>query len=92
MNWIEIKEKYPKSEPLIDKCIRTDRDLYDFFDEQGIHISVYYSDCEFFECSIFNNQGDIAGWDYLETNEFETRTEAEVKAFTKAFEILEEKL
>ena len=86
MNWNKIKEKYPKSEALIDKCIRTDRDLYDFFDEQGIYINAYKYSSKWWAYDIMG-----IGIDESEI-QFKTRTEAEEKAFEKAFEILENKI
>ena len=100
MNWNKIKEQYPKSEALIDKCIRTDRDLYDFFDEQGIYIDVQPNLITpdlinkrklKFSCEVYTNQGEFL---YEECGKtfWDTRTEAEEKAFEKAFEILESKV
>ena len=75
--YIEMNDKH---------TIVNDRYLYDFFDEQGINISI----------------GAFLGFDYriyqkantLASNKitFDTRTLAEEKAFEKAFEILENKL
>ena len=90
MNWNLIKEKYPKSEALIDKCIRTDRDLYDFFDEQDIIIEIgYFSEVGEFSYATYkyalpNGVSLDSGYGY------KTRTEAEEQAFIKAFEILED--
>lgn len=76
------------------------RDLYDFFDENGIII----------ECSVSYDYDDvfteqvksIYEWSYdiitigietiWESHRFKTRKEAEQEAFGKAFEILEQKL
>ncbi len=83
MNWDKTKEKCPKSEALIDKCIRTDRDLYDFFDEQGIYLTTAHGYKGFYVIiGELDWQGDF----------YKTRTLAEEKAFEKAFEILEDKL
>jgi hypothetical protein len=100
MNWKQIKEKYPKAFdkyidwchaedcPSIDCYSHNDRDAYDFFDEQGIYITV-------------NTESYFGGWIYyIEDKEhqiigddgyydYKTRTEAEEKAFEEAFEILE---
>lgn len=74
------------------------RDLYDFFDEQGIYINVYpYIHLDTFqsmEADIYvtYTDGDI---DKISINSLELdnpRSEAEIDAFTKAFEILENKL
>ena len=70
--------------------------LYDFFDEQGIYINVnwrnYYDTNHnhrtFFDWEVYTE--DISG--YSSEVEEPTRTEAEEKAFEKAFEILEGKL
>ena len=96
MNWNKIKEKYPKAhKKLFDTCkvvidIDSDRDLYDFFDEQGIIINVY---------NLFGSfWWDIKEYyerlfaEHAKEDQYKTRTEAEEKAFTKAFELLEEKL
>jgi len=105
MNWDEIKKKYPKAVELIYECAdkyaigafiddyKYNRLLYDLFDEQGVYINI---STQFHEDNIkmwdFYIIGDD-GWNLAElTYEFTTRTEAEEKAFTKAFEILEEKL
>ena len=89
MNWNKIKEKYPKSEALIDKCIRTDRDLYDFFDEQGIYIGigVPLPGQDFWDAKITTPED----YKYIHST-FPTRTEAEEKAFERAFELLESKV
>ena len=106
MNWTEIKEKYPKAFGLLESFLKGKelmameqrnrhpitvmRFLYDFFDEQGIIINVY---------NFFGN----FWWDIKEhytrvfaehakEDQSKTRTEAEGKAFEKAFEILEAKL
>ena len=74
-----------------------DRDLYDFFDEQGIYIGIIYQyyyntldtcDHYYFDWEImFGVDDKIISSDVEES----TRTEAEEKAFEKAFEILESK-
>ena len=92
MNWTEIKEKYPKSEALIDKCIRTDRDLYDFFDEQGICIGLCVTMHQLKDKTQYYADFCIDNFLAFETENQDTRTEAEEKAFEKAFEILENKL
>ena len=100
MDWNLIKEKYPK---VFAKCkvwiestkgtfLQTDpRDLYDFFDENGIYI---------YACGAMSEGHIKKFWyamDFLEEpSEYgeyvDTRTEAEEQAFMKALEILEEKL
>ena len=96
MNWNEIKEKYPKAfENLFESGMYHfdghPRDLYDFFDERGIYVDVrpFYYDQLFFITGILTFVTDVAiDW----TEKADTRTEAEEKAFEKAFEILENKL
>lgn len=108
MNWIEIETKYTKafndylkhiggSVLLVDGSLvrRTlvpsvydfinERDLYDFFDENEIYILPEKTEFE---------EGIEWGWDLISDCEygFNSRPEAESAAFTKAFEILENKL
>ena len=103
MKWDKIKEKYPKAWGVLLKWMkylepdiyRLGRNLYDFFDEQGIYIKV------FFDYSVIPKKF-TSYWDWeIDVNyehrcssdvEEPTRTEAEEKAFEKAFFILEEKL
>ena len=70
----------------------TMRDLYDFFDEQEIIISINSiigSDKTDWRWTIYNYKTvRIYGSELT----FNTRTEAEQESFTKAFEILEERL
>ena len=65
-----------------------DRNLYDFFDENEIWIDI---DHEFGADWTFTIDNGGNGHDGDGTI-YKTRTEAETAAFTKAFEILEEKL
>ena len=66
------------------------RDLYDFFDEQGLIILIDLSTEEgFYGYLVTENNLFI---DDSDTDYAKTRTEAEEKAFEKAFEILEKKL
>ncbi len=79
---------------------RNIRDLYDFFDEQGIYISIRYDNR--WENPDSTDSEVINYWDWdiddslnnLGSSQVEepTRTEAEEKAFEKAFEILESKV
>ncbi|MCP4394578.1 MAG: hypothetical protein GY804_09975 [Alphaproteobacteria bacterium] len=104
MNWDKIKEKCPKA---FDKWIKQsgfillkslkdiedaydDRQLYDFFDEQGIYITVSISG----GCSKHRVEGEhLEQEDIIQTSWVtKPRTEAEEKAFIKAFEILERRL
>ena len=94
MNWNNIKEKYPKARELLSKYLSgraeycfewNTRALYDFFDEQGIYISLHHLEDEF----VYEIED---GKDLNSSGEYEsTRTEAETRAFEKAFEILENK-
>lgn len=66
------------------------RDLYDFFDEEEIFISINREDHDFKK---------YFDWDILHDKQYkvelsfpETRSEAETKAFEQAFEILELRL
>jgi len=105
MNWKQINEKYPKANSLFSEWIDkrglinfVDRDLYDFFDEQGIFIQ---SEIEYTrEIDELNNNPHycIEEWYYdihdhslslASDYPFKSRTEAEQAAFEKAFEILE---
>lgn len=69
------------------------RDLYDFFDEQGIHIEItaYYYHELFYEWTICKIKDKALKVEYYK-NKFNTRQQAEEKAFIKSFEILNEKL
>jgi len=76
------------------RCAFENRTLYDFFDEQGVLITI----------SLYHYSETILGWHYEIGDEdgfclddhsseiYKSRTEAEEKAFGKAFEILENKL
>ncbi len=83
----------PKEEP---DLLINERDLYDFFDEQGIYINIcthksIYDEPDKFTISwydIFLNKAENIAHD----GNYYSRTEAEEKAFEKAFEILEGKL
>lgn len=96
MNWKEIKEKYPKGFgetfnytnrfPGLSIDV-TDRWLYDFFDEQNFNVAVL----PFFNSWIWKIRYEDMNFVEGEKKE-STRTEAEEQAFTRAFEILEEKL
>ena len=104
MNWKEISEQSPKAFNVLEKWIAdnffdlqdTDRNLYDFFDENGIWITIT-SDYP----PAWDNYKPITGdvffwininWVWEDDIHYNTRTEAEIAAFTKAFEILEGKL
>lgn len=96
MNWREIKEKYPKAVEVLRDTEHYDlaepRRLYDFFDEQGLHISINY-DNRLFSNLITNENSETEGDYWVDAGyDYPTRTEAEEQAFIKAFEILEAKL
>ena len=67
-----------------------ERDLFSFFDEQGIYIEVYVLG--------INDDFTASDWQYdianerIEEIDYPTRTLAEEQAYEKAFPILEEKL
>ena len=105
MNWTEIKEKYPKASRLLINYYDIDdsligiryfvedylaRNLYDFFDSQEIYVCIEYR----------YGTASLPRWYWMvkqdnaanEQDSSQTRTEAEEKAFEKAFEILEDKL
>ena len=102
MNWNLIKEKYPRalsrytniSISLLamadfSQYQRNIRDLYDFFDGEGIYIDVrpfYYDGWQFLSSLV------TPGLESIDCEGGATRTEAEEQAFMKAFEILEEKI
>ena len=106
MNWQETKEKYPKAWMKADNyfgCSRMGdiygdrhpnvRDLYDFFDEQGIWIMItppasLDEGVNYFDCTI----SYLDGFWGNDGREYKTRLEAEQAAFNKAFEILENRL
>ena len=111
MNWNKIKEKYPKAYQLgqdwwVEKCDfydvellaqpKSNRFLYDFFDEQGISVTIDWNHSDnptikvewYYEISDFEMPAKILQI----TDRFHSRTEAEENAFEKAFEILEDKL
>jgi len=78
--------QYEKQIPLL-----FGRILYDFFDERGIIINVEYTDKDLW-AGILYNKDAVCILDDVYTEGAETRTEAETAAFTKAFELLEERL
>lgn len=99
MNWDEIKQKYPKAydnwitwnqvnyntAPAKDAVyILMVGSLFQFFDEQGILMGVN----AVWETWLQTVEED---YEYYEFDGY-TRQEAEQQAFTKAFEILENKL
>ena len=103
MNWNRIKEASPKAVNLLRNTahydLREPRRLYDFFDENEIYINInpdYYGSSEYHPRD-YESPSDIyfwinINWVYEADVEYKTRGEAEEAAFTKAFEMLEEKL
>ena len=65
-----------------------DRDLYDFFDEQKIWININRID----KLSIAFNEDGEELWAEAYKSIHKTANDCETAAFTKAFEILEERL
>ncbi len=103
MNWESLKENYPKALKKAEQALKTHdhpnhpdygriertRDLYDFFDGEGIACDPGFD--------IGEDQFDPFVFDEIErkihwVGSKQERTEAEIAAFTKAFEILEERL
>jgi len=104
MNWTEIKEKAPKAlRSAEDKLYTEDhpnhpdhgrisrvRDLFDLFDERGIYCIVYPE----------KKHAELWEWDIERENKAtvdaqekcSSRKQAEIAVFTKAFELLEERL
>lgn len=72
-----------------------DRDLFDFFDEQGLDISIlsHFDSSEKFIKRQRTYTYQLLNFDlHKVAGSFDTRSEAETAAFTNAFEILENKL
>lgn len=94
-DWVNISVSYPRSYAKVKQWIKSnfkegqdsERDLYDFFDENGITILLT---CEFdFGFEILEHRYEsiieVKKW-------YNSRKEAESAAFIRAFEILEQKL
>ena len=102
MNWNRIKEASPKAVNLLRNTayydLREPRRLYDFFDENEIYVSVnpdHDGNWEYRTRPIDNDKVYFwinVNWVYEDDVEYKTRYEAEEAVFTKAFEMLEEKL
>ena len=94
MNFNLIKEKYPKAFALYTEKYGLKyflcRELYLFFDEQGIFIEIL----KMFNGNYTTPTGFYFYIDDYTRDEYsaDTRTLAEEQAFLKAFEILEDKL
>lgn len=72
-----------------------DRDLFDFFDERGLDISIlsHFDSSEGFVKGQRTYTFQVLNFDlYKVAWSYNTRSEAETAAFTKAFEILESQL
>ena len=85
-DWFMQSDTFEKGiEMILEKQIGVkDRDLYDFFDEQGVYIGIeilFYDAIFYYSPHIVSDNLDIC--DDLEGSE--SRTEAEEKAFIKAF-------
>ena len=100
MNWEKIKKKYPLSyNELIDFFLRgwilcdkdiNLRDLYDFFDSQGVWVDVTYETNGWELPPWF--QGCVYSIPTILTKQYTSRRKAEKAVFKKAFEVLENKL
>ena len=102
MNWDEIDKKYPKSYKKVVDWFEAKYDLnldyptdirylYDFFDEQGIYIGIDSTSGKAFFCWIDTEPEDATIYLGGDTKYWDNRVEAEMIAFEKAFEILENK-
>lgn len=102
MNWNRIRNKYPKAHELYDSwhmdiyrnrgrdyISYEDRDLYDFFDENHIYITL---EGYLLASYIVNKEGSRLWAEDPLTISYKSRSQAESSAFEKAFEILEERL
>ena len=98
MNWDKIKEQYLKAWELFWQSDyyglqrQNHRIFFDFFDEQGVFIVIdfnFHDDEKIWDYSVIDEVGYNQSEDL---SDYKTRTEAEEKAFEKAFEILENKL
>jgi len=91
MNYAKIKKKYPKAYTSLDRLYK-DRDLYDFFDSQGIIMTLKQ---RWMTNNEFAKEGDVRYSYVINLREDEksyNRTEAEEAGFEKCFEILEREL
>jgi len=81
---LEIKIKHPNK-----------RDLYDFFDEQGIRVFINYATSNGTWNYEFRVSKDNNSWEMSRIGNIcaeGSRSKAETEAFTKAFEILNDRL
>ena len=102
MNWKQINKDYPKAFKKFVKwldcdssdmlkfemmmILKNERDLYDFFDEQGILIFIPATMLTWWDWEIYVNDQCMDSSEVEEPN----RKEAESEAFKRAFKILEE--
>ncbi len=101
MNWNKIKEKHPKAYQLFDEWSFDNNIQFDcpsfvfrFFDEQGVYIDAEIDTTmeAKFSPTIYSEKDEPCEEIWRDEYLYRTRTEAEEKAFEKAFEILEDKL
>ena len=99
MNWKKIKEKYPWAyDRFIEYHLKKtvfiewlhEGDLYDFFDEQKIHVDVTYTTNGWEEPPWF--YGCVYTVPVIITESYPSRRKAEAAVFKKAFKVLEKKL
>ena len=100
MNWEKISKDYPKAFVLYNEWWGEHKylDLFNFFDEQDIFITInadYLGTIEYLPVN--KSSEDVyfwinINWEWEDDIEYDTRTEAESAAFERAFEILEKKL
>ena len=93
MNWQKIEEKYPLSCDLLFqwRTVLIDRDLYDFFDNNGVIIQLWFNSYRRMYPEFFWNY-EINNFQAKGNFKYKTRKKAENKAFLEAFKILEKKL
>jgi len=93
MQWQKLHKDYPIAyEHMVNtfRCLYTDvvkhpdkRDLYEFFDGEGLFIEMGHG---------WYSVDSGRNGEYREGSGFNSRIEAETEAFTKAFEILNDRL
>ena len=103
INYEQIEQDYPNAYGVFKQSkyyrvseqgylLFDDRDLYDFFDEQKLIITISHNIRFGYMITDHNN---MLGWTIIHQNEynkFNTRTKAEACAFNAAFKLLEETL
>jgi hypothetical protein len=101
----EIRKKYSKANELLEQFITENinyslntRDLYDFFDKNEIYITINPDHDGHWEFPTRTRDGDeVYFWININLKwedgiHYKSRLKAEIVAFKKAFELLEEKL